>query len=82
MSLFDIYYKKNDNSKLFSYLSENSKNKIKDIKNFIPLYSRFFSLTESNYDKINLNHKYFEIQINNGRIRKQRRQYGRAIPRH
>ena len=58
MSLFDIYYKKNDNSKLFSYLSEKSKNKIKNIKNFIPLYSRFFSLTESNYDKINLNHKY------------------------
>ena len=33
--MFDIYYKKNDNSKLFSYLSEKSENKVKNIKNFI-----------------------------------------------
>ena len=56
--MFQIYYKKNDNSKLFSYLSEKSENKIKNIKNFIPIYSRFFSLNENNHNAINLNHKY------------------------
>ena len=44
--MFDIYYKKNDNSKLFSYLSEKTENKVKNIKNFVPIYSRFFSLNE------------------------------------
>ena len=56
--MFDIYYKKKDNTKLFSYLSEKSENKIKNIKNFVPIYSRFFSLNEQNYNMINLNHKY------------------------
>jgi hypothetical protein len=56
--MFDIYYKKNDNSKLFSYLSEKSENKVKNIKNFVPIYSRFFSLNEKNHNAINLNHKY------------------------
>jgi hypothetical protein len=56
--MFDIYYKKNDNSKLFSYLSEKTENKVKNIKNFVPIYSRFFSLNEKNHNAINLNHKY------------------------
>jgi hypothetical protein len=56
--MFEIYYKKKDNAKLFSYLSEKTENKIKNIKNFIPIYSRFFSLNNQNYNMINLNHKY------------------------
>ena len=56
--MFDIYYKKNDNSKIFSYLSEKTENKVKNIKNFIPIYSRFFSLSEKNHNAINLNHKF------------------------
>jgi hypothetical protein len=56
--MFDIYYKKNDNSKLFSYLSKKTENKVKNITNFIPIYSRFFSLSEKNHNAINLNHKY------------------------
>lgn len=65
MSNFDIYYKKNDNSELFSYLSEKSENKIKNIKNYIPIYSRFFSLNDTNYNKINLNQKYNIHNIKN-----------------
>ena len=52
-----IYYKKNNNSKLFSYFSDLSENKIKDMQNYIPIYSRFFSLNTNNYNLINLNHK-------------------------
>ncbi len=65
MSKFDIYYKKNDNSKLFSYLSEKSTNKVKSLQNYIPIYSRFFSLNETNFNKINLNHKYNISAIKN-----------------
>ena len=56
--MFDIYYKKNDNSKLFEYLADSSNNKVKNIKNYIPIYSRFFSLNDNNFNAINLNHKY------------------------
>jgi len=58
MSKFEIFYKKNDNAELFSYFSDNSKNKITKMQNYIPIYSRFFSLNETNHNKINLNNKY------------------------
>ena len=53
-----IYYKKNNNSKLFSYFNDLSENKIKNMQNFVPIYSRFFSLNTNNYNAINLNHTH------------------------
>ena len=53
-----IYYKKNNNSKLFSYFNDLSENKIKNMQNFVPIYSRFFSLNANNYNAINLNHTH------------------------
>jgi hypothetical protein len=53
--MFEIYYKKNDNSALFK---EFDLNKIKHIQNYIPLYGRFFNLQETNYQNINLNQPY------------------------
>jgi hypothetical protein len=58
MSGFDIFYKKNNNKDLFSYFSDNSDNRITKMQNYIPIYSRFFSLVETNSNKINLNNKY------------------------
>ena len=58
MSKFDIYYKKNDNSKLFSYLSEKLTNKIKIYSKLYSYLFEIFSLNETNFNKINLNHKY------------------------
>ena len=50
--MFQIYYKKNDNTALFKEFDVNN---IKSIQNYIPLYGKFFNLQEKNYQSINLN---------------------------
>ena len=55
--MFEIYYKKNDNNELFSKL-KNMESNITNLQNYVPIYKRFFSLNETNYNLINLNHKY------------------------
>ena len=58
MSKFQIHYNKKKNTELFSYFSDLSENKIKKMQNYIPIYSKFFSLNPNNYNDINLNHHY------------------------
>tara|TARA_B100000927_G_scaffold291697_1_gene295820 strand:+ start:7192 stop:8916 length:1725 start_codon:yes stop_codon:yes gene_type:complete len=58
--MIDIYYKKNDNTELF--------NNFKDIgilnsSNFIPIYTKFFNLTENNFNSINLDQPNFLKKI-------------------
>ena len=53
--MFNLYYKKNDNVPLFSSMNDIG---IYNVQNYIPLYKHFFSLKESNYKNLNLNHKY------------------------
>ena len=53
--MFELFYKKNDNSSLFKYLE---KNDFVKLQNYNPLYSTFFSQTEHTYNKFNLNHRY------------------------
>ena len=53
--MFDLFYKKNNNSSLFGYLEKNG---FSAIQNYNPLYSRFFNLDENNYNNINLNNRY------------------------
>ena len=53
--MFNLYYKKNDNVTLFTSLNDIG---IYNVQNYIPLYKQFFSLKESNYKNLNLNHKY------------------------
>lgn len=54
---FSLYYKKNKNDSLFREL-QNSILDLKSLQNYVPLYQSFFSLNESNYNNINLNHRY------------------------
>ena len=63
--MFDIFYKKNNNKKLFKFFLDNSENRITEMQNYIPIYSRFFSLNETNDNKINLNNKYSIKKIKN-----------------
>ena len=51
----DFSYKKNDNSLLFSSLEKETLLNAKSAQNYIPLYSQFFTLTDANYNNINLN---------------------------
>ena len=53
--MFQIYYKKNDNTALFKEFDVNN---IKSIQNYIPLYGNFFNLQEKNYQSINLNQPF------------------------
>ena len=59
--MFNIYYKKNDNTELFKLLEENN---LVDIQNYIPIYNRFFELNETNYKNVNLNQPYNITGIN------------------
>ena len=51
--MFSINYVKNKNFHILSTLEDVSK-----LQNFIPIYQNFFSLNETNFNSINLNHKY------------------------
>ena len=51
----EICYKKNDNTNLFKDFKDSNLLNIENIQNYIPIYGRFFNLTDKNYNNINLN---------------------------
>lgn len=57
----EFTYRKNDNSALFSSVENPDGMNVTDPQNYVPLYHRFFSLSDKNYDSITLNHvKYLD----------------------
>lgn len=58
--MFSLYYKKNNNSRLFTQLNDFG---FDNLQNYIPIYSEFFELNNSNYNLINLNHKLSIVNI-------------------
>jgi len=59
----EFSYKKHDNEKLFSTLEKTNLG-IKQLQNYIPLYAKFFQLTDSNWNTINLNNACYLSNIN------------------
>ena len=59
----EINYKKNDNKELFKKLNDVDLTNISDVQNYNPLYNKYFQLNNNNYNSINLNHKYFILDI-------------------
>jgi hypothetical protein len=57
---FELYYQKPRNENLLKNLEE-TRMGLSHCQNFIPLYSTFFSLNETNYNSINLN-QTFSVQ--------------------
>lgn len=57
--MLKIGYNKRKNTKLFSSFKNDKRLNLTKSSNFNPLFSRFFALNESNYDSINLNHKWY-----------------------
>ena len=51
--MFSINYVKNKNAHILATLDDISK-----IQNYVPLYKEFFSLNATNFNSINLNHKW------------------------
>lgn len=64
--MININYQKRKNTELFKSLEKPSSLFLSKTQNYIPIYNRFFSLNETNFNNINLNHKWYISSINDG----------------
>ena len=53
-----VNYQKRKNTELFKGLEEPESLFLSKAQNYIPIYTRFFNLNDTNYNSINLNHKW------------------------
>lgn len=53
-----INYQKRKNKELFAALESHEQIQLSNTQNYIPLYNKFFALNETNYNSVNLNHKW------------------------
>jgi len=54
--MFSVNYQKRKNINLFTKFQTNKRISLSNVQNYIPIYDRFFSLNNTNYNSINLNH--------------------------
>ena len=57
--MITINYQKRKNTELFKRLEEPTSLFLSKTQNYIPIYTRFFSLNDTNYNNINLNNKWY-----------------------
>ena len=57
--VISINYQKRKNSELFKSLEKPDLTFLSKTQNYIPIYTKFFSLNETNFNSINLNHKWY-----------------------
>ena len=62
--MININYQKRKNTELFKSLEKPTSLFLSKTQNYIPIYNRFFSLNDTNYNNINLNHKWYLSSIN------------------
>ena len=62
MSTFELMYHKQKHPALFDSL-ENANTGLHNLQNYVPLYRRFFSLSETNHNSINLNHRHHVASV-------------------
>jgi len=62
--MINLNYQKRKNSELFKSLENPESLFLSKTQNYIPIYTKFFSLNESNFNNINLNNKWFLSSIN------------------
>jgi hypothetical protein len=53
-----VNYQKRKNANLFQKFQTNKTASLSNVQNYIPIYDRFFSLNNTNWNSINLNHKW------------------------
>jgi hypothetical protein len=61
--MVDLNYQKRKNVELFKSLEDSKSLFLSKTQNYIPIYKRFFSLNETNWNSINLNHKWYISNI-------------------
>lgn len=54
----ELTYVKNDNKLLFANFEDKKLMDVSKVQNYIPLYNKFFSIKSTNYNNINLNHRF------------------------
>ena len=62
--MININYQKRKNSELFKSLENSETLFLSETQNYIPIYTKFFSLNDTNYNHINLNNKWYLSSIN------------------
>jgi hypothetical protein len=58
-----INYQKRKNINLFTKFQTNKNLNLSNIQNYIPIYDKFFSLNETNFNSVNLNHYWVMSDI-------------------
>jgi|694.fasta_scaffold32487_6 hypothetical protein len=61
--MISINYQKRKNTELFKRFEESDSLFLSKIQNYIPIYTRFFNLNDTNYNSINLNNKWYISNI-------------------
>ena len=62
--MINVNYQKRKNAELFKSLEEQTSLFLSNAQNYIPIYNKFFSLNETNYNNINLNNKWHLSSVN------------------
>ena len=62
--MITVNYQKRKNTELFKGLEKSDSLFLSKTQNYIPIYKKFFDLNETNYNNINLNHKWYISSIN------------------
>ena len=60
-----VNYKKRKNTQLFTNIQNHNGIKLSNLQNYIPIYNNFFSLNNTNFNSINLNHLWNIEEIKN-----------------
>jgi len=64
-----INYQKRKNSNLFAKFQTNKFINLTNTQNYIPIYDRFFSLNNTNFNSINLNHMWYIADIKDNKTK-------------
>ena len=62
--MITINYQKRKNTELFKKFEESTSLFLSKTQNYIPIYTRFFNLNDTNFNSINLNNKWYISNIN------------------
>jgi hypothetical protein len=62
--MINVHYQKRKNSELFKSLEDPEIFSLSNTQNYIPIYNKFFSLNDSNYNGVNFNNKLYISDIN------------------
>jgi hypothetical protein len=64
-----VNYQKRKNNNLFTKFQTNKNINLMNVQNYIPIYDRFFSLNNTNWNSINLNHYWAIADIKDNKIK-------------